>query len=174
MPDLYLQAEQSGGLAIANTQEKGRLIPSFIARSGILQGRAEKDIAFAAAQSLSYLRPDHYLKKALPTNTELKIAFLSAIRLVKPDFPIPRDAEGMVGQYLPEMQKIMMQQPQWMEQLHLVVGRFLPQADKVNLAEWGRAVDFTGHRVGLLLCGDLGDRRKRCVYGGCRSWWTAN
>ena len=155
MPDVFLQAEEQGELLIANSQEKGRLIPSFLVQGKLLSGRSEKEIAFASGKWLTYLRPDHFLKVALPTNTELKIAFLSAIRLVKPDFPIPPDAEPLVAQYLPQMQKVMAQQPQWIEQLHLVVGKFLPNANKVDLGGWARAVDFTAHRVGLLLSGDL-------------------
>jgi hypothetical protein len=152
---VYLQPEQQGEIAVANTHEKGVLIPSFVVRANLLQKRPEKEIAFAAARWLTFMRPEHYLKLALPTNTELKVAFLSAICLVKPDFPIPGDVQALVGQYLPLMHKVIAQQPAWLEQLNLVVNKFIQQAPEVNLATWGNAVDATAHRVGFIISGDL-------------------
>jgi hypothetical protein len=46
-------------------------------------------------------------------------------------------------------------QPSWLEQLHVVVKRFLQNATEVDLVRWGYAVEATAHRVGLLLSGDL-------------------
>jgi golgin subfamily B member 1 len=153
LPHVYLQPEQPGEIAVANTQDKGQLVPSFVVRSSLLQGRAEREIAFSCARWLSFMRPDHFLKLALPTNTELKTAFLSAVALVRPDFPIPSDMRALVAQYLPEMQKRI--QPHWLEQLGIVVNRFLQAAPEINLARWGNAVEATAHRVGFIIGGDL-------------------
>jgi hypothetical protein len=150
---VYLQPEQPGEIAVANVQERGNLMPSFVVRASLLQGRPEKEISFVAARWLTFMRPDHFLKLSLPTNTELKTAFLSAICLVKPDFPIPGDMRALVGQYLPEMQKRI--QPQWLEQLGLVVQRFLQAAPEINLSKWGNAVDASSHRIGFIISGDL-------------------
>jgi hypothetical protein len=46
-------------------------------------------------------------------------------------------------------------QPQWLEQLVMVVNRFIQSAPEVNLSKWGHAVDATSHRVGFVVCGDL-------------------
>jgi hypothetical protein len=51
-------------------------------------------------------------------------------------------------------------QPAWLEQLHIVVKRFIakqtePGAEPLDLVKWGYAVEATAHRVGFLLCGDL-------------------
>jgi tetratricopeptide (TPR) repeat protein len=153
LPHVYLQPEQPGEIAVANTQDKGQMVPSFVVRSGLLQGRAEKEIAFSCARWLTFMRPDHFLKLALPTNTELKTAFLSAVTLVRHDFPIPADMRALVAQYLPEMQKRI--QPQMLEQLGIVVNRFLQAAPEINLTSWGNAVDATAHRVGFVISGDL-------------------
>ena len=153
MPDVYLQPDTQGEVAVANTHEKGQLIPSFVIYSNLLQGRPEKEIAFAAGRWLSFMRGGRYLKLALPTNTELKTAFLSAIAMVKSDFPIPNDMRPVVQQYLPEMQKRI--QPQWLEQLGLVVNRFMQNAPEINLAKWGNAVEATAHRAGFVISGDL-------------------
>lgn len=153
VPDVYLQPEQAGDIAVANTQDRGQIIPSFVVRASLLSNRPEKEIAFACARWLTFMRPEHYLKLTLTTNTELKTAFLSAIVLIRRDFPIPADMKNLVAQYLPEMQKRI--RPEWLEPLGQVVNRFLQNAPEINLAKWGNAVDATSHRVGFVLCGDL-------------------
>lgn len=153
LPDVYLQDDQPGDIIPANVLEKGQLFPTFVVRQGLLQGRPEKEIAFVAARRLELLRPEHYLKLVLPTNTHLKTALMSAIVMVKRDFPVPPDMQANVAQYLPEMQKRI--PPQIYEQLAHVVNRFLQNAPEVNMAKWGHAVDATGHRIGFIISGDL-------------------
>jgi len=153
LPEVFLQDDQPGEILLANCLEKGTLIPAFVVRKNLLQGRPEREIAFAAARKLSFMRPEHYLKLALPTNTELKTALLSAIVLVRQDFPVPPDMLPNVQTYLPEMQKRV--PPHVLEQLAIVVNRFLQAAPEVNMAKWGHSVEATGHRVGFIICGDL-------------------
>ncbi len=153
MPEVYLQEDQPGDILLAVCAEKNQLLPSFVVRQNLLQGRPEREVAFVAARKLAYMRPEHFLKLALTTNTELKTALLSAIVLVKRDFPIPPDMQPLVAQYLPEMQKRI--PPHVFEQLAMVVNRFLQNAPEVNMARWGHAVDATGHRVGFIIAGDL-------------------
>jgi tetratricopeptide (TPR) repeat protein len=153
LPEVYLQPEQPGEILLANTVEKGNLIPSFVVRANLLSGRAEREIAFVAARKLAFMRSEHYLKLALPTNTELKTALLSAIMLVQPKFPIPPDARALVAQYLPVLQRKV--SANILEQLAQVVNRFLQHAGKIDMGTWGNAVDLTTHRVGFVICGDL-------------------
>jgi hypothetical protein len=152
-PEVYLQPEQPGDIRLANIDEKGHLVPVFVVGSSLLAGRPEKEIAFACAKQLAYMRPEHYLKLALQTNTDLKIAFLSALILVQPNFPIKPEQVSLVQQYVPVLRSKI--QPSWLEQLHVVVKRFLQNATEVDLVRWGYAVEATAHRVGLVLCGDL-------------------
>src|SRR5687767_7771491 len=77
----------------------------------MLQGRPEREVAFAAAKQLAYMRPEHYLKIALPNNTEIKTAFLSAMLLVQPQLPVKPDQMSMIQQYLPVLRSKI--QPQW-------------------------------------------------------------
>ena len=153
LPEVYLQPEQQGEILLANTMEKGNLIPSFVVRANLLQGRPEREIAFVATRKLAFMRSEHYLKLALPTNTELKTALLSAIMLVQPKFPIPQDARALVAQYLPVLQRKVT--PNIREQLAAVVNRFLQQAGTIDMARWGNGVDLTTQRVGFIICGDL-------------------
>ena len=98
---------------------------------------------------------DSYLKMALPTNAAMKTAFMSALLVVNPKFPVKPDMVPLVQQYLPHLQAKLAQHPQWMEQLHHVVKRFLQAGQDVDLVRWGNAVEATSHRVGFILCGDL-------------------
>jgi hypothetical protein len=66
---------------------------------------------------------------------------------------VPPDTVQLVQQYLPEMQKRM--PPHAMEQLGLVVQKFIQAAPEINLAKWGHAVDAVSHRAGFVVCGDL-------------------
>ena len=100
-PEVYFRPEQPGGLQLANTKEKGVLIPSVVVGAEMLQGRSEKELAFPIADFMTKLRPEHYLQAApSPTNTELGIAFLAAIKLVQPNFPVPPNQAATVEQYL--------------------------------------------------------------------------
>jgi hypothetical protein len=54
---------------------------------------------------------------------------------------------------MPEMQKRI--PPHVLEQLAVVVNRFIQAAPEINLAAWGHAVDAVSHRTGFLICGDL-------------------
>ena len=128
-------------------------MPSFVVRPHLLQGKTEREIAFLCARRLTFMRPEYYLKLLLPTNTELKVAFLSAIALVNPRFPIPPEMVQTVQMYLGEMQKRV--PPHMLEQLARVVKLFMEAAPAVDLAKWGFSVDATSHRAGFVLAGDL-------------------
>jgi golgin subfamily B member 1 len=153
VPEVYLQAEQPGDIFVANIEEKGSLVPAIVVRQGVLTGRTEKEIAFAAARQLTLMRPEHYLKLALPSNTELKTAFLSALIHIQPNFPLKPDQVALVQQYLPLLRSKL--QPQWIEILTSVVKKFLQNPTEIDLVKWGNAVEATAHRVGFVVCGDL-------------------
>jgi hypothetical protein len=78
---------------------------------------------------------------------------MSAIALVRRDFPVPPDMVPLVQQYMPEIQKRL--NPSVFEQLAVVVNRFIQAAPSVDLAKWGHAVDAASHRAGFVVCGDL-------------------
>jgi tetratricopeptide (TPR) repeat protein len=154
LPEVFLlEDNKPADIQLANFIDKQELVPSFVVRPHLLQGKTEREIAFLSARRLTFMRPEYYLKLLLPTNTELKVAFLSAIVMVNPRFPVPPDSVPLVQQYLPEMQKRMT--PGILEQLAVVVNRFVQAAPEVNLAKWGAAVDTASHRTGFILSGDL-------------------
>ena len=122
-------------------------------RPTVLQGKTEREVAFLLARRLAYMRPEYYLRMLLPTNTELKVVVLSAIAMLQPGFPVPPTWSRRCQQYLPEMQKRI--PPHALEQLGVVVQRFVQATPEIDLAKWGHAVDAASHRAGFVACGDL-------------------
>jgi golgin subfamily B member 1 len=154
LPEVFLvEDNKAADIQLANAIEKGELCPSFVVRPHLLQGKNEREVAFLSARRLSFMRPEYYLKMLLPTNTELKVVVLSALVMLNSRFPVPPDMVATVQQYVPEMQKRM--PPHAMEQLGLVVQKFIQAAPEINLAKWGHAVDAVSHRAGFVVCGDL-------------------
>ena len=154
LPEVFLvEDNKAADIQLANAMEKNEVIPSFVVRPHLLQGKNEREVAFLSARRLTFMRPEYYLKMLLPTNTELKVVVLAAIVMLQPRFPVPPDTVALVQQYLPEMQKRM--PPHQMEQLGAVVQRFIQASPEINLAKWGHAVDAVSHRAGFVVCGDL-------------------
>jgi hypothetical protein len=145
---------KTADIQLANAIEKSELCPSFVVRPHLLQGKSEREIAFVCARRLAFMRPEYYLRMLLPTNTELKVAVLSAIAMVQPGFPVPPNLVETVQHYLPKMQKRM--PPHALEQLGAVVARFIQATPEIDVARWGHAVDAASHRAGFVTCGDLG------------------
>src|SRR3954465_15948326 len=114
-PEVYFRPEQQGGMQLANTREKQVLIPSLVVDAELLQGRGDKELAFPLAAYLTKLRPEHYLRLTIQTNTELGIGFMAAIKLVQPNFPVPPNQAPTVEQYLVAMRSYV--RPEWHEQL---------------------------------------------------------
>ncbi len=152
-PEVYFRPEQQGGMQLANVREKQQLIPSLIIGAELLQGRGDKELAFPVAAFLTKLRPEHYLRLTIPTNTELGIAFLAAVKLVQPSFPVPANQAPTVDQYLAILRTSV--PPQWHEQLAIVVKRFIESKGEINLQRWSQAVDLTAHRAGFIIANDL-------------------
>ncbi|MEZ4362322.1 MAG: tetratricopeptide repeat protein [Kofleriaceae bacterium] len=154
VPEVFLVNDgQALDIQFVNLMERDHLIPSVKVRPHLMQNKGERELAFLSARRLAYLRPEYFLKLALPSNTELKGAMLAAIVMVQPRFPVPPDAVPVVQQYLPEIQRRV--QPQMLEQLSQVVTRFLQAMPEINLAQWGFAVDYAACRAGFVISGDL-------------------
>jgi tetratricopeptide (TPR) repeat protein len=154
-PELYLRPESPGELDMANAREKTQLIPSFVVGSGLLQGRPEKDLAYVVGKRLTLMRPEHLVRwpHVVPTVAELRVVFLAALKLVQPNAGIRPELQQSVGQYLALLRKTV--PPQLMEQLAVVVQRFLETKEEADLHVWSNAVDYTSTRAGYLMCGDL-------------------
>jgi hypothetical protein len=152
-PEVYFRPEVATSMQLANCREKTLLIPSLVVGAELLQGRSDKELAFPVARYMTMMRPEHYLRLIIQTNTELSVAFLAAIKLVAPNFPVPANQAPTVDAYVLEMRRTV--QPAWLEPLSMVVQRFMQRQAPIDLAKWSQAVDLTAHRVGFILSNDL-------------------
>jgi len=154
-PELYLRPESPGELDLANAREKAQLIPSFVVGASLLQGRPEKEIAYVTAKKLTLMRPDHFVRwpTVVPTLAHLRVVFLAALKLSQPSFPVKPELAQPVTQYLDLLRKMV--PPQMMEQLTVVVQRFMASKGEADLTRWCTAVDYTATRAGFLMSNDL-------------------
>jgi tetratricopeptide (TPR) repeat protein len=154
-PELFLRPESPGELDLANAREKAQLIPSFVVGASLLQGRPEKELAYVTGKKLTFMRPDHFVRwpTVVPTLAQLRVVFLAALKLSQPAFTIKPDLAQPVSQYLDLLRRLV--PPQMLEQLTVVVQRFIASKGEADLTRWATAVDYTATRAGFLMCNDL-------------------
>ncbi len=151
--EIFFRTEQPGDLVVANCKEKNIFIPSIVVGQGMLAGRGDKDVAFPSAAFLTKMRPEHYLRAILTSNTELAVALLAAIRLARPDFPVPPQHAQFVDQFASAMNPFVPFAAR--EHLGMVVQKYVANKSQLDMAKWAQAVDLTSHRAGLIVCNDL-------------------
>ncbi len=154
VPEVYLVDDgKAVDIQLANAIEKTELCPSFVVRPNVLQGKNEREVAFVAARRLAYMRPEYYLRMLLPTNAELKVVLLAAIAMIQPGFAVPPALAPAVAEYVAALRKRM---PAYsLEQLGMLVQRFVQASPEIDIAKWSHAVDFASQRVGFVVCGNL-------------------
>lgn len=154
-PELYLRPESPGELDMANAKEKNSLAPSWVVGASLLQNRPDKELAYILGKKLTLMRPDHFVRwpHVVPTIAELRVAFLAAMKMAVPNVPIKAELEQPVAQYLELLRRLI--QPQAVEQLAVVVQKFLASKADADLHRWSNAVDYTSSRAGFLMCNDL-------------------
>jgi tetratricopeptide (TPR) repeat protein len=147
--ELYLRPNQQTGLMLAHTKE----VPSFVVGADLLQGRPEKELAFAIAKQLSFLRPEHFLRRVLSAAAQLRTVFFAALRIANPQFPVPPSDVPEVDKILKHVAGKM--HAGMLEQLATLVRKFAESKSEVNLNKWWTATELTANRVGFILCNDL-------------------
>jgi len=154
-PELYLRQDWPGELEMMNARERQQLCPAFVVGAALLQGKQEKELAYALGKKLTLMRPDHVVRWAsvVPQVSELKAYFLAALKLVQPKIPVKADMEQPVAERLEILRRLV--PPQNVEQLAEVVRRFIESQAEADLRRWSTAVDYTSSRAGFLLCNDL-------------------
>ena len=155
IPELYLRQDWAGDMEFVSARDKQQLCPAVIVGSALLQGRQERELAYALAKRLTLLRGDHLMRwpRIVPQVSELKAFFLAALKVVEPKVPVKGDMEQPVAERVELLRRFL--PPQHMEQLAVVVRRFLESKAEVDLHKWSTAVDYTATRAGFLLCNDL-------------------
>jgi tetratricopeptide (TPR) repeat protein len=145
---LYLDPGKPAGLLMAHTPDT----PSFMAGSHILHERSEKELAFTIARQLTFLRPEHFLRNALPSRAQLQAVLFGVLRFFMPELELPPEHSQATKQIVDRLKQHLNLGQR--EQLELLVRRFSPKHIS-KLDRWWTSLDLTADRLGLLLCNDL-------------------
>jgi len=156
-PRPYVVPSLEVDIVLANLRVGAALAPSFAIGRHMYQGRSSAQMVHSMARALSYARPAAYLRLLLGGNGELGTALAAArAAAVRPgstegvslDERVSR-MHGALGRWA--------RQPVWVAELRGALRRLRERggAGPVDLDRWGRAVDATARRAGLLLAGGL-------------------
>ena len=155
-PELYLRPESPGELDMANAREKAQLVPSFVVGLGAAAG---------AAGEGSGLR--HRQEADADAARSLRALAARGADGGRAEGGVPGGAEAGAAATCPSSPSCSSRwtstwmllrktvPPQLIEQLAVVVQRFLETKAEADLHKWSNAVDYTATRAGYLMCGDL-------------------
>jgi golgin subfamily B member 1 len=145
-PELYAHDTVAGGLAAV--QAEG---PSTVFALSLGSGQKLPELAFLVARHLVYYRLEHYVLLFYPTLAELTALVLAAVKLARPELPVPISPQSVrlrkeLAKYATEEQR---------SALVAAVDQLDARGGKLDLAAWLVGVEQTANRAGLLLSGDL-------------------
>ena len=144
--NVYIMRDQVGGIRNANSDP-----PALVVGHDMLQGRSERELAFEIGKALCLMKPEHYLGSAYPATNNLKIFFLAAMRVARPEAAIAVDSADL-DRLVGEIEK----NPHLKVGLKNVTDHYIQQNENPNFSVWLKALEYSSDRVGLLLSGDIG------------------
>jgi tetratricopeptide (TPR) repeat protein len=152
-PDLFFKESEPQSLAFFNLQEKGVLTPALVIGKGIEQRGSELELVFEMAKRMAFLRPERYVRSAVPSVPALDVALRAALALG--GVPIGNGAHnGEVDQLTSDLRRLV---PKPVTDQLAAVGRklFSARGDVIDVQGWMGAADLTAARVGFALTNDL-------------------
>lgn len=154
MPDLYLLDEPASIMssALLNVKGKGGPRPTLVLGPATIRREDTFELAFDTGRLMSFLRPERFVRHALPAPGALATA-LQALLLLGGASGDGADAEAT--RLAAQLRKSV--SPALAETLATAALRLVQaRGPTADLARWLAGTDLTSARVGLLLCGDLG------------------
>ena len=148
-----VQPQRPEGILLANTERDKKLRSAFVIGRSAYQGKTAPGIVYGFARHLAYARRSYYLRLALPAEEELAAALYAAAKLSHTWVQIPEVLAPTAKRFQKALTKHL--RPMWREKLAATTEAFLRAGHAFDVGRWGRAVDMTARRVGLLLAGDL-------------------
>jgi golgin subfamily B member 1 len=148
VPELYVQDDKAGGLNFALTDPM-----ASACGASLLSGYSPQDLLFIVTKHLSYYRPEHYIRWVLPTQAELKLLLVAALKIGAPDFNLPEDKSGVLAQNVAVLRQSLSAMEA--ENLGKVVKRFIKSGEQADVKKWVRGLELTACRAGFLLANDL-------------------
>jgi tetratricopeptide (TPR) repeat protein len=152
-PDLFFRDSDPQGLALYNLQERGVLTPALVIGKGIEQRGSEIELVFEMGKRLAFLRPERFVRYALPSPAALDIALRAALALGGSSIGSGAH-NGEVDKVTAELRRAV---PRPVAEQLATVGRKLVSArgEVIDLQAWIGAADLTAARVGFALTNDL-------------------
>jgi hypothetical protein len=147
--ELYLRPNQQTGLMMAHTRE----LPSFVVGAELLQGRPEKELAFAVGKQLSYLRPEYFLRQVLTAPSQLRAVFFAIARLGQRDYPAPASEQDEINKLLTLLAGQL--HPGQLDQVAVLVRELADSGAEVDIDRWWAATELMANRAGFVLSSDL-------------------
>jgi hypothetical protein len=147
-PDLYAREDIVDALAALQAPA-----PSTAFGESVMSGRTVPQLAFFVARHLVYYRPEHYALIFYPSVTEATALVLAAVKLARPELPVPAHAAAAAAKLRKELVAHATEAQR--SELAIAVERLDVRGGKVDLAAWIRGVELTANRAGMLLAGDL-------------------
>jgi hypothetical protein len=152
-PEIFFRPDQILPIQLANTRERNALVPSWLVDPDKFQGKSESEIIFELARQLSFLRPERYLRRALPSRADLANALSAAVSLMVPEAPLDPNNPG-IRKYAEHFKHIVA--PLVFEQLTPVTKKLVSSGpDAASIPKWLKATELTALQTGLLLCNDF-------------------
>ncbi len=142
-PRLYLRQDVQGGLT---TQPVWPL--ASLSGATLLQGFQPQDLMFICARHLSDYRGEHYIRTLMPSNTELKVVLMAALRLAN---LVPGDAQ--IDAVAAELRTKL--QPAQLDVIGTLGRRFIAAGARTDVKKWLQGVEITACRAGFLICNDI-------------------
>lgn len=156
-PRLYLAPGLEVDVVLANLKIGPALAPSFAVGCHMYQGRSSAQMVHAMARALSYARPAAYLRLLLGGSGEVGTALAAArAAAVRPGSTEGVSLDERVSRLHGALAR-RAREPVWVAELRGALRRLRERggAGPVDLDRWGRALDATARRAGLLLAGGL-------------------
>jgi tetratricopeptide (TPR) repeat protein len=147
-PDLYPGENVVEQLAAVQAPH-----PSTAFGEVVMRGRSVSELAFFVARHLVYYRPEHYALVFYPTLAEVTALVLAAIKLARPELPVPPPASAAAAKLRKELVAHATEAQR--SDLAISVERLDVRGGKIDLAAWLRSVELTANRAGMLFAGDL-------------------
>ena len=152
-PELFIREDQILPIQLANTKERSSLVPSWLVDLGKFEGKNEKEVVYEISRQLAFLRPQRYLRRALPSRADLANALGAAVAIMVPESPIDKQNPG-IKKYMEHFAKTV--PPMVFEQLTPIAKKLLAAgAEAASIPKWLTATDLTALQAGLTLCNDF-------------------
>jgi hypothetical protein len=152
-PDLFFKESEPQSLSLYNLHEKGLLTPALVVGKGIEQRASEVELVFEMGKRMAFLRPERFVRWALPSPAALDIALRAALALAGSSIGSGAH-NGEVDKLTAELRKLV---PRPVADQLAVVGRKLVSArgEVIDIQAWIAGADLTASRVGFALTNDL-------------------